>query len=166
MLSLTELPIDFHAFGTFSDAPPLPSSSARPSSPIDRRSLWPAPKISTPISSCEISDITHNSVTNTPSNLRESSQLMECLSSPQGDLRRYVGRSFWALASNQMADCDVLLKAQQLRFLAQETHGRNSGEWARILESLPPRKVRDVLLESFLLSVKPLAPLTHVPTQL
>lgn len=168
MLSLTDCPVDFHEFGTLSDGPPPPClpASSRPSSAIDRRSLWPTPQSSTPISSRKLPDITHDSITDTPSDLQESPQLMGCLSSPQGDLRRYMGPSFWALASNQMADCDMLLQAQQRQFLAQQDHGRNLGEWARMLQSLPPKKVCDVLLESFLLGVKPLAPFVHVPTLL
>jgi hypothetical protein len=116
--------------------------------------------------SCEHPGIAHNSTTNSLPDLQETSPLMGCSRSPQGDLRRYVGPSFWALASNQMAECDVLLQAQQLQFMAEEDCGQNAEEWARMLQSLPPKKVCDVLLKSFLLSVKPLIPLVHVPTLL
>ncbi|CAI7639524.1 unnamed protein product [Penicillium glandicola] len=167
-MSLTDRPIDLHAFGTLPDGPPPPflPASSRPASASDRGCLWPSPKGSTPIPSQERPDITHDSITDTRDDLQGSSQLMGYWSLPQGDLRRYVGRSFWALASNQIADCDELLQAQQLQFLARKHHNPNSGEWARMLQTLPPKQVCDVLLESFLLGVKPLLPLVHVPTLL
>ncbi|CAI7581018.1 unnamed protein product [Penicillium discolor] len=164
-LSLIDPPVDFYEFGTLSVGPPpscLPALSY-PFSVIDQSSLWPTPQSSTPILSREPPDITKKSNADTSSNLQESSQL---IGSPQGDLRRYMGHSFWALAANQTVDRDVLPQAEQLRCPTQEDHGRNSGEWTRMLQSLPPKKVCDVLLESFLLSVKPLLPLVHVPTLL
>lgn len=171
-LSVTDPPVDFYEFGTLSDGPPpscLPALSHH-SSAIDQSSLWPTPQSSTPIFSREPPDITNN-ITNksnadASSTLQESSQLMGCLSSPQGDLRRYMGHSFWALAANQTVDRDVLPHAEQLRCPSQKNHARNSEEWTRMLQSLPPKKVCDVLLGSFLLSVKPLLPLVHVPTLL
>lgn len=168
ILSLIDPPANFYEFGTLSDGPPpscLPALS-HPSSAIDQSSLWSTPQISTCILSRESPDITNKSNTDTSSNLQESSQLMGRSSSPQGDLRRYMGHSFWALAANQTVDRDLSPQAEQLRCPTQQNYDRNLGEWTRMLQSLPPKKVCDVLLESFLLSVKPLLPLVHAPTLL
>ncbi|KAJ5504556.1 hypothetical protein N7463_007430 [Penicillium fimorum] len=127
LLSLTDYPVDFHTFGTISNGPPpfcLPALS-RPISAIHPRSLWPTPKSSIPTPSRECPDITHDSIPHTSSDLQDGSQLIGCWSPPRGDIRQYMGRSFWALASNQIADCDMLLQAQQLRVLAQDGLGRN-----------------------------------------
>lgn len=51
----------------------------------------------------------HDTTSDTPSNPQDKYQFVECMSSPQGDLCRYVGRSFWALASDEVRDGDVLL---------------------------------------------------------
>lgn len=62
-------------------------------------------------------DSIHDTTSDTQSNPQDRSQFVECMSSPQGDLCRYVGRSFWALASIEVKDGDVLLQTQQRRLL-------------------------------------------------
>jgi hypothetical protein len=64
----------------------------------------------------------------------------------------------------QMADCDLLLQAQQLKFQSKKFDERCWTELSNVMRSLPSKKLCDVLLRSFLLSVRPLLPLVHGPT--
>lgn len=80
----------------------------------------------------------HDTTTSdTLSNSQDSSRIVGCVISPQGDLCRYVVRSYWALATNEVGYGDVLLQTQRWRLLCQNDHGRNSGEQARMMQSMP-----------------------------
>ncbi|KAK6008848.1 hypothetical protein QM012_000751 [Aureobasidium pullulans] len=79
-------------------------------------------------------------------------------------LRHRVHSPFWAFASNRDSDCDLLLRAQQSRKRSRTVDSRRWDDACKPLLSLPPKKICDVLLQSFLLSVRPLLPLCHGPT--
>ncbi|RDL30002.1 uncharacterized protein BP5553_10629 [Venustampulla echinocandica] len=87
-----------------------------------------------------------------------------CLSTGQGPSHRYVGSSFWALSNTRVPDCDRLLEAQQARLYSKEFGDGSRAGFVKLLQSLPSKKLCDVLLRSFLLGVRPLLPLVHGPT--
>ncbi|OBT81280.1 hypothetical protein VE02_10150 [Pseudogymnoascus sp. 03VT05] len=94
----------------------------------------------------------------------ESSGLPWCLSTGQGPLHRYVGSSFWELSGTGIPDCDRLLQAQQARLYSKEFDDDSWAGFKSLLRSLPSKKLCDVLIQSFLLGVRPLLPLVHGPT--
>lgn len=56
------------------------------------------------------------------------------------------------------------MQAQQRKYLTNEFNENRRLEFRRILQSIPSKKLCDLLLRSFLTSVRPLLPLVHVPT--
>lgn len=64
----------------------------------------------------------------------------------------------------QIPDCDRLPQAQQAQLYSKEFDDSSRAGFKSLLRSLPSKKLCDVLIQSFLLGVRPLLPLVHGPT--
>ena len=64
----------------------------------------------------------------------------------------------------QIPDCDRVLQAQQAQLYSKEFGDSSWAGFKNLLQSLPSKKLCDILIQSFLLSVRPLLPLVHGPT--
>ncbi|KAG6365898.1 hypothetical protein INS49_000074 [Diaporthe citri] len=99
-----------------------------------------------------------------PDNRLTGWELPACLSDVTRHLRRYVDSPFWALAGNQKLGCTALLQNHITQYHSQHFHERRWAELSKVLQALPSKRLCDVLLRSFLLGVRPILPLVHVPT--
>ncbi|KAI3317300.1 hypothetical protein HD806DRAFT_527198 [Xylariaceae sp. AK1471] len=95
---------------------------------------------------------------------RESRPVPLCRISIQGGIGRFVTNPFWAFARSRGPDCDLILQRHLLRYQSSHFDESRWSELSQIAQSLPPKKLCDALLRSFLLGVRPIVPLIHIPT--
>ncbi|KAM7214024.1 hypothetical protein V8F06_010596 [Rhypophila decipiens] len=78
---------------------------------------------------------------------------------------RFLGSPFWAWTStSQKSLGNILLSSHLSQHQASQMHHCRQAELSRMMQSLPPKKMCDILLDSFLLGVQPLLPMVHVPS--
>ncbi|KAM7183137.1 hypothetical protein V8F20_012734, partial [Naviculisporaceae sp. PSN 640] len=81
-----------------------------------------------------------------------------------GNHVRFLGSPFWAWSSSSQSLGNMLLTSHLSQHVSNQMHQSHQAELSRMMQSLPPKKMCDVLLDSFLLGVQPLLPMAHVPT--
>src|SRR6266566_7770840 len=68
------------------------------------------------------------------------------------------------LTPPQRGDCNLVLQCHLSAYQNRQFQEHRWSRLSEIMQNVPPKKLCDVLLRSFLLGIQPLMPLVHVPS--
>ncbi|RFU24179.1 hypothetical protein B7463_g12164, partial [Scytalidium lignicola] len=77
---------------------------------------------------------------------------------------QYVGGAFWALISGQEPLCDTFINATNVSPRTKAQLGHDAAGLVNLLKEIPTKAVCDLFVSSFLVGVRSIYPLIHLPT--